>query len=206
MIRRTPTRNLLLGLAGLGLVTVVGACAPATDTSTTTSDSPIAESPVADSPVANSPITESPMGTADANATIDQVVANNGSFSTLNSAIKAADLESTLSGTGPYTIFAPTDAAFAALPPGTLDQLLLPENKAKLQQVLSYHVVPGSVTSAQITPGEVNTVEGAPVNIATSAGEVTVGNAKVTEPDITASNGVIHAIDQVLLPPDLQIQ
>lgn len=205
MIGRIPASKLLLGLAGLGLATVIGACAPATDTATTTSDSPVAESPVAESPIASSPAAESPAGTA-ASATIDQVVADNGSFSTLNSAIQAADLEATLSGAGPFTIFAPTDAAFAALPSGTLDQLLLPENKAKLQQVLSYHVVPGSVTSAQITPGEVNTVEGAPVNIATSAGEVTVGNAKVTEPDITASNGVIHAIDQVLLPPGLQIQ
>ncbi len=201
IIRRTLTGNLLLGLAGLGLATAIGACAPTTDTSTTTGESPVTESPIAESPIAGSPT-----ATAGANATIDQVVSSNASFSTLNSAIQAAELESTLSGTGPYTVFAPTDAAFAALPPGTLDQLLLPENKAQLQQLLSYHVVPGSVTSAQITPGEVNTVEGAPVNITTSAGEVTVGNARVTEPDITASNGVIHAIDQVLLPPDLQVE
>ncbi|MBW4465152.1 MAG: fasciclin domain-containing protein [Pegethrix bostrychoides GSE-TBD4-15B] len=201
IIRRTLTGNLLLGLAGLGLATAIGACTPTTDTSTTTGESPVTESPIAESPIAGSPT-----ATAGANATIDQVVSSNGSFSTLNSAIQAAELESTLSGAGPYTVFAPTDAAFAALPPGTLDRLLLPENKAQLQQLLSYHVVPGSVTSAQITPGEVNTVEGAPVNITTSAGEVTVGNARVTEPDITASNGVIHAIDQVLLPPDLQVE
>jgi uncharacterized surface protein with fasciclin (FAS1) repeats len=144
--------------------------------------------------------------TQGASTTLDQVVADNSSFSTLNSAIQAAGLEATLSGTGPYTVFAPTNEAFAALPAGTLDQLLLPENKAKLQQVISYHVVPGTVTSADIKPGEVNTVEGAPVNISTNAGEVTVGDAKVVETDITASNGVVHAIDKVLLPPTLEAQ
>ncbi len=201
MTRRNAASNLLLGLVGLGLVAASVACAPTSDTATTTTESPIAESPMAESPMA-----ESPAATATANETIDQVVASNGSFSTLNAAIQAADLGTTLSGTGPYTVFAPTDAAFAALPAGTLDQLLLPENKAELQKVLTYHVIPGSVSSAQITPGAVNTVEGAPVNIAASAGEVTVGDAKVTQPDITASNGVIHVIDKVLLPPGLQLQ
>ncbi len=196
MTRRNAVSNLLLGFVGLGLVAASAACAPTSDTATTTTESPIAESPMA----------ESPASTATANETIDQVVASNGSFSTLNAAIQAADLGTTLSGTGPYTVFAPTDAAFAALPAGTLDQLLLPENKAELQKVLTYHVIPGSVSSAQITPGAVNTVEGAPVNIAASAGEVTVGDAKVTQPDITASNGVIHVIDKVLLPPGLQLQ
>lgn len=201
MTRRNAASNLLLGFVGLGLVAASAACAPTSDTATTTTESPIAESPMAESPMA-----ESPAATATANETIDQVVASNGSFSTLNAAIQAADLGTTLSGTGPYTVFAPTDAAFAALPAGTLDQLLLPENKAELQKVLTYHVIPGSVSSAQITPGAVNTVEGAPVNIAASAGEVTVGDAKVTQPDITASNGVIHVIDKVLLPPGLQLQ
>lgn len=196
MTRRNAASNLLLGFVGLGLVAASAACAPTADTATTTTESPIAESPMAESPAA----------TPTANETIDQVVASNGSFSTLNAAIQAADLGTTLSGTGPYTVFAPTDAAFAALPAGTLDQLLLPENKAELQKVLTYHVIPGSVSSAQITPGAVNTVEGAPVNIAASAGEVTVGDAKVTQPDITASNGVIHVIDKVLLPPGLQLQ
>lgn len=196
MTRRNAASNLLLGFVGLGLVAASAACAPTADTATTTTESPIAESPMAESPAA----------TPTANETIDQVVASNDSFSTLNAAIQAADLGTTLSGTGPYTVFAPTDAAFAALPAGTLDQLLLPENKAELQKVLTYHVIPGSVSSAQITPGAVNTVEGAPVNIAASAGEVTVGDAKVTQPDITASNGVIHVIDKVLLPPGLQLQ
>ena len=196
VMSRIPSK-LLIGLAMLSVATAVGACASGTDSATTTTE----ESPIAASP---SPMAESPMANSGATGTtLDQVVAGNSSFSTLNTAIQAAGLGATLSGAEPYTIFAPTNEAFAALPPGTLDKLLLPENKADLQKVLSYHVVPGTVTSADITPGEVNTVEGSPVTIATDAGKVTVGTATVIEADITASNGVIHAIDQVLLPPSL---
>lgn len=195
MMSRIPSK-LLIGLAMLSVATAVGACTSGTDSATTTEESPIAASP--------SPMAESPMANSDTTGTtLDQVVAGNSSFSTLSTAIQAAGLGATLSGAEPYTIFAPTNEAFAALPPGTLDKLLLPENKADLQKVLSYHVVPGTVTSADITPGEVNTVEGSPVTIATDAGKVTVGTATVIEADITASNGVIHAIDQVLLPPSL---
>ena len=191
VMSRIPSK-LLIGLAMLSVATAVGACTSGTDSATTTTE----ESPIAASP--------SPMANSDATGTtLDQVVAGNSSFSTLSTAIQAAGLGATLSGAEPYTIFAPTNEAFAALPPGTLDKLLLPENKADLQKVLSYHVVPGTVTSADITPGEVNTVEGSPVTIATDAGKVTVGTATVIEADITASNGVIHAIDQVLLPPSL---
>ena len=196
VMSRIPSK-LLIGLAMLSVATAVGACASGTDSATTTTE----ESPIAASP---SPMAESPMANSGATGTtLDQVVAGNSSFSTLSTAIQAAGLGATLSGAEPYTIFAPTNEAFAALPPGTLDKLLLPENKADLQKVLSYHVVPGTVTSADITPGEVNTVEGSPVTIATDAGKVTVGTATVIEADITASNGVIHAIDQVLLPPSL---
>ncbi|NEQ24240.1 MAG: fasciclin domain-containing protein [Microcoleus sp. SIO2G3] len=122
-------------------------------------------------------------------------------FKTLAKAIEAADLAETLSSEGPYTVFAPTDEAFAALPEGVLEQLLLPENKAILVQLLSYHVVPGAVTSSQIQPGEVETLAGESlaVQLATD-GTVAVNNAKVTQADIQASNGVIHAVDQVILP------
>ncbi|MBD2461472.1 fasciclin domain-containing protein [Oscillatoria sp. FACHB-1407] len=189
-------RKLLVGLAGLGLATTMGACAAPESTSTAPTESPIAES-----------VPESPIASQDsANTTLDQVVASDESFSTLNAAIQAAGLETTLSEPGPYTVFAPTNEAFEALPEGTVDQLLLPENREVLQQVLSYHVVPGNVTSADITPGEVTTVEGSPVNINTDAGEVTVGEATVVEPDIIASNGVVHGIDEVLLPPSFQAQ
>ena len=135
--------------------------------------------------------------------TIVEVAAADESFNTLVSALEAADLVSTLSGEGPYTVFAPTDAAFAALPPSVLEQLLLPENQAVLAALLSYHVIPGTVTSSDIAPGEVTTVEGTPITVMVSDGTVTVNNATVTTADIEASNGVIHVVDQVILPPAL---
>jgi uncharacterized surface protein with fasciclin (FAS1) repeats len=137
--------------------------------------------------------------------TIVDVATANGSFNTLVSAIQAADLVETLSGEGPYTVFAPTDEAFAALPAGTLDKLLLPKNKAVLAQVLTYHVVPGDIPSSDIKTGAVTTVEGGDLDVSVDAGKVTVNGAKVTQPDVTASNGVIHVIDTVLLPPTVDL-
>jgi len=135
--------------------------------------------------------------------TIVDVAASNPSFKTLVAAVKAAGLVDTLSGKGPFTVFAPTDAAFAALPKGTLESLLKPENKAKLQKILTYHVVPGAVTSSAIKPGQVKTVEGQPVTLKVMGGKVMVNNANVTAADVKASNGVIHVIDKVILPPGL---
>ncbi|MBV8887763.1 MAG: fasciclin domain-containing protein [Chroococcidiopsidaceae cyanobacterium CP_BM_RX_35] len=132
------------------------------------------------------------------------VTAANGSFKTLTMALAAAGLDKTLTGKGPFTIFAPTDQAFATLPPATLQQLLRPENKDLLVKILTYHVVPGKITSTQLKTGEVQTVEGSPLQIKASQGGVMVNNADVTNADIVASNGVIHAINQVMLPPDLQ--
>jgi uncharacterized surface protein with fasciclin (FAS1) repeats len=120
-------------------------------------------------------------------------------------AIQAVDLASTLSGTGPFTVFAPTDDAFVALPQGTLEMLLLPKNKEALAKILTYHVVAGEVLSIDIKAGAVSTVEGEDVDIAIAAGKVTVNTATVTQPDVTASNGVIHVIDAVLLPPDVDL-
>lgn len=137
--------------------------------------------------------------------TIVDVAVGNGSFDTLVAAVKAADLAKTLSGPGPYTVFAPTDAAFAALPPGILDKLLLPKNKATLAKILTYHVVSGEVLSSDIKAGAVATLEGKDVDVAVNAGKVTVNAATVTQPDVTASNGVIHVIDAVLLPPDVDL-
>lgn len=139
------------------------------------------------------------------NENVVALAASNDSFKTLTAALKAAGLTETLSGKGPFTIFAPTDAAFAALPQDALQELLKPENKDILVKILSYHVVPGNVTSGDIKSGEVKTVEGAPVNVQVdSAKAVTLNNeAKVVQPDLKASNGVIHAIDKVMLPPDL---
>ncbi|MBT6424088.1 MAG: fasciclin domain-containing protein [Bacteroidetes Order II. Incertae sedis bacterium] len=125
-----------------------------------------------------------------------------GTFDTLVAAVTAADLVSVLAGPGPFTVFAPTEAAFAALPAGTVETLLLPENKDQLIAVLTYHVVSGAVTSEQVVGlTSAPTVQGSSVNIRVEGGVVYINDAAVTQVDIEASNGVIHVIDQVLLPP-----
>lgn len=135
--------------------------------------------------------------------TVVEVAAANGSFETLTAAIEAAGLTETLSGEGPFTVFAPTDAAFAALPPGTVENLLKPENKEQLVKLLTYHVVPQSLPASSLQSGEVATVAGAPlsVNVDAAAQTVSVNDASVTQADIQAANGVIHVVDQVLMPP-----
>lgn len=131
---------------------------------------------------------------------VDTAVAN-GSFTTLVAAVQAAGLVETLKGAGPFTVFAPTDAAFAALPAGTVEDLLKPENKAKLTAVLTYHVVAGKVMSTDLKDGmKAPTVEGADVTIDLDNGP-TVNEARVVTADVVADNGVIHVIDKVLLPP-----
>ena len=125
-----------------------------------------------------------------------------GSFGTLVAAVQAAGLVDTLKGEGPFTVFAPTDAAFAALPAGTVEELLKPENKDKLTAILTYHVVAGKVMSGDLSDGmTAATVNGANITIGTTGG-VTVNGANVTQADIEASNGVIHVIDAVILPPE----
>jgi uncharacterized surface protein with fasciclin (FAS1) repeats len=121
-----------------------------------------------------------------------------GQFKTLVTALKEADLVNTLKGEGPFTVFAPTDEAFAKLPAGTLDALL--KDKQKLSAVLTYHVVAGKVMAAQVKPGPVETVQGQSLTVSTKGGAVMVDNAKVVKTDIAASNGVIHVIDAVILP------
>jgi len=125
-------------------------------------------------------------------------------FSTLVAALTAGGLVETLQGEGPFTVFAPTDAAFAALPAGLLEKLLLPENKAVLVSILTYHVVSGMVMSADIMAGDVPTVEGSSVKLDTAYG-VTVNGATVTTADIATSNGVIHVIDAVIVPPTVDL-
>ena len=125
-------------------------------------------------------------------------------FGTLVAALTAAGLVETLQGAGPFTVFAPTDAAFAALPAGLLDKLLLPENKDVLVSILTYHVVAGMVMSADIMAGDVPTVEGSSVKLETSYG-VKVNGANVTAADVAASNGVIHVIDAVIVPPKVDL-
>jgi uncharacterized surface protein with fasciclin (FAS1) repeats len=126
-----------------------------------------------------------------------------GSFNTLAKALTAADLIGTLKGKGPFTVFAPTDEAFAKLPAGTLESLLKPENKAKLQRILTYHVVAGKAMAADVVKmHSAKAVSGDTITIATPGGTVTVDGAKVVKTDIVASNGVIHVIDSVIVPKD----
>ena len=127
---------------------------------------------------------------------VDTAVAA-GNFKTLVTALKAAGLVDTLKGPGPFTVFAPTDEAFAKIPKADLDKLLA--NKAKLKSVLTYHVVPGKVMSTDIKPGKVKSVQGAQLTVSTDGG-VMVDKAKVVAADVAADNGVIHAIDTVLMP------
>lgn len=131
---------------------------------------------------------------------VDTAVAA-GQFETLVAAVQAAGLVETLKGEGPFTVFAPTDDAFAALPPGTVESLLQPENKDQLVAVLTYHVVPGKVESADVTSGEVGTVNGATATVVVSDEGVFIEGAQVVAADIYTSNGVIHVIDKVILPP-----
>ena len=131
---------------------------------------------------------------------VDTAVAA-GSFNTLATALTAAGLVDTLKGKGPFTVFAPTDAAFAKLPAGTVESLLKPENKAKLVAILTYHVVPGAVSSGRVAKmTSAKTVEGQSVKVSTKNGKVMIDNAIVVTADIIASNGIIHVIDTVILP------
>jgi len=135
--------------------------------------------------------------------TIVDVASSNKSFSILVTALKAAGLVETLSGKGPFTVFAPTDEAFKALPQGTLEMLLKPENKAVLVKVLTYHVVAGKVMAEDVKPGNVKTVEGSPFTVKVDGGIVMINAARLTQVDVPASNGVIHVLDKVIIPPNL---
>jgi uncharacterized surface protein with fasciclin (FAS1) repeats len=135
---------------------------------------------------------------AAAPGTIVEVATANGSFKTLVAAVKAAGLAETLSGKGPFTVFAPTDEAFAKLPPGTVDALL--KDIPKLKAILTYHVVSGAVMAKDVKTGMVKTVNGASLDVKASSAGVMIDAAKVVAVDVKASNGVIHVIDTVVLP------
>ena len=128
------------------------------------------------------------------------VAASAGTFNTLVAAVKAAGLVDTLKGPGPFTVFAPTDEAFAKLPAGTVESLLKPENKQKLANILTFHVVSGKVMAADVKTMQAKTVNGQSLAIKAGSSGVTVNGAKVTATDIPATNGVIHVIDSVVLP------
>jgi len=189
-MRRAP---FLIATAAASVL-FLAACGEDDQPTSSTSSAPTAEAttpPAADSPATTETITE--------------LVAGNPEFSTLLAAVEAAGLTETLSGDGPFTVFAPTDAAFAELPAETLDTLLQPANKDQLAAILTYHVVPAEVMAADVQAGEVPTVNSAPFTVVIDgqAVEITDGQgnqANVIETDVDASNGVIHVIDSVLLP------
>ena len=141
--------------------------------------------------------------TAEAKDIVDTAI-EAGSFTTLVKAVQAAELVDTLKGEGPFTVFAPTDDAFAALPEGALDDLLLPENKEKLAKILTFHVVPGKVMAADVTTMEADTAAGVKLPIKVDGDKVMVGDqeATVIKADIETSNGVIHVIDKVVMPAE----
>lgn len=142
--------------------------------------------------------------TATAVQNIVEIAEGSSSFQTLSAALKAAGLEEILKGEGPFTVFAPTDGAFAKLPPDALQTLLKPENKEVLIKVLTYHVVPGKVKSTDLKSGQVKSLEGGQINVKVDPSQgVMVNDSKVIQADIEGKNGVIHAIDTVILPPDL---
>lgn len=160
---------------------------------------------LAKSSFVSSPKPAASIAQATTTGTIVDIASADKSLSTLVTAVKAADLVETLSGKGPFTVFAPTNDAFAALPKGTLEELLKPENKHELQEILTYHVVSGAIDSKSLKSGPLKTVEGEEVNVKVENGQVTVNGAKVITADIKASNGVIHVIDGVLHPPDVEL-
>ena len=200
----------LTGFAGvIGASALIGFPAWAhINSSTTVSNTTPTQQIAANVKIAASPTpATSPKSTASPapNAAAKDIVAiasGDAQFKTLTKALTAAGLVTTLQGKGPFTVFAPTDAAFAAVPKATLDDLLKPANKAKLVKVLTYHVVSGSVLSTSLKSGDVKSVEGGSLKVLVAAGKVTVSGANVVKADIKASNGVIHVIDKVLMPPD----
>lgn len=196
-------RKALFSIMSAGSLLALSACGqPSVDNTTApqTAATP-ANVPTAAPPIAQTPTTP----TASKNlAQLAQSASTQGSFTTLSRAVQAADLTKQMAEQGPYTVFAPTDAAFAALPKGTVDNLLKPENKQQLVKLLGYHAIPGQVTSSQLTSGQVKTVEGSPVTLKVNSttSTVTVNGAKVIQADIPASNGVVHVVDKVILPPN----
>ena len=182
--------------AAAASVLTLAACAPAE------TPAPSVEPPSVEEPVVEQ-VAEEPAA-APAQTIVD-IAAGNPDFSTLVAAVQAAGLAETLAGPGPFTVFAPTNEAFAALPEGTLDSLLLPENKDQLTQILTYHVVAGKVMAADVPAADAgvatSTVAGLDLSVRKEAdGTVMVNEATVTTADIEASNGVIHVIDTVVLP------
>jgi uncharacterized surface protein with fasciclin (FAS1) repeats len=189
-------RHTKIAVAAVAALSVLTLAACGSSSTTASSSAPAAAS--------SSAASSSAASTPAAAGTIVDVAAANADFTTLVAAVKAAGLADTLSGPGPFTVFAPTNEAFTALPAGLLDKLLKPENKAVLAKILTYHVLASKVMAADVKDGKVATVEGGTITIDTMNG-VKVNDAKVVTTDIAASNGVIHVIDKVLVPADVDV-
>jgi uncharacterized surface protein with fasciclin (FAS1) repeats len=189
--------------AGLLLLPIVAACDPNTAQAPTQTAPTEASPGVAEAPT-TAPTTTAP--TAGDQSIVD-LAATDDSLSTFNTAVEAAGLAETLSGPGPYTVFAPSNEAFEAIPEETRQTLLQPENQEQLRQVLSYHVVEGNLPSTQLQSGEVDTVAGQPLNVQVDQGtqQVNVNDANVTQPNLQANNGVVHIVDRVIIPPNLTL-
>ena len=202
-----PTSRMRRAGATLALVAVAGltVAACSDDDSSNASASEATEDTATSTTAADDNMQSDQADEPATDTTIVDIAASNPDFSTLVTAVQAAGLTETLAGPGPYTVFAPTNDAFAKLPAGTVETLLEPANKDQLTSILTYHVVPAEVMAADVTAGDVTTVNGATFSVSTDGGVVISdgqgGTANVVQTDIVASNGVIHVIDAVLLPP-----
>jgi uncharacterized surface protein with fasciclin (FAS1) repeats len=211
-MQKNQFRGAIATVLGLTLAATCISSASQAETSTKPSAAGTAETkkPAKKSPSSSSSPTPSESttpGTSTTKAkTIVELATASKQFKTLVAAVKAAELAETLSGEGPFTLFAPNDDAFNKLPKGTLKKLLKPENKEALQKILKYHLLSSEVMAADVKSGSVATVEGKTVKIAVTGTKVKVNTANVIKTDIKASNGVVHTIDSVLMPPDVKIK
>jgi uncharacterized surface protein with fasciclin (FAS1) repeats len=193
------TRARLAFLAPVTAALLLAACGSDSSDSSNTSGATATDAPATSASTAS----QSPSSAAASTGTIVDVAAGNPDFATLVTAVKAAGLADTLAGPGPFTVFAPTNEAFAKVPKDVLDKLLA--NKEALTKVLTYHVLAGEVKAAAVMPGEVTSVEGSTATIADAGAQLKINDATIVATDVMASNGVIHVIDSVILPPDVDV-
>lgn len=189
----------LLGLASILTATTIARSTPVKAAEMAVSQTP-SVTPMPKPTIASPNKSGVPVSKKVSKNTLVDVASANGSFKTLTAALKAAGLVDTMKEPGPFTVFAPTDAAFAKLSKGTVETLLKPENKAQLVKILTYHVISGEVLSTTLKSGKVKTVEGDTVNVLVQKSGVTINKSKVIAVDVKASNGVIHVLDTVLMP------
>jgi len=198
-MRKSSTRlAAVAAVTGLVVLSACGSDSNDADDAAETTEAPAATEAPADEEMADDDMADEP-------GTIVVVATANGSFGTLGVAVEVAGLIDTLSSEGPFTVFAPTDDAFAALPDGLVDCLLLEENVDALSSILTYHVVAGDVMSTDLTDGPVETVQGEDITVDVTDGVVLNETVNVVIADVPASNGVIHAIDGVLVPPSIDV-